>query len=663
MYHFYRSKAEIEVFGLPLNEDSRRREWRTGAYARKLKRILNFELTIYYVVKIQFLVRRFLRRLRLKAHKARERERENAALFLQRIARGFLARIFCNKMRMTNGLQPLNFQELFERRRREKAQMKITAHVNQETARLWNLFNFANDKFFSVYRQDFRKQHLEQLKILMTAIEDGKMGKFAFYDVAKDAKIPGKALKRWINDENIVKKRREEETYQDFESRNRQTKELLEGQLLVWAGRNESVRDAIEMWKVEVLSYKEAAPKVAKKPHPLCSIIPDYYDMTSLREILSQSKSWLGLNPSSARSEASLAERGRMLYTLLNDVSEEENYELQHQEQLARALVETHATAERPSSKVEPEEESADFVSASSSAEVLEGSDVRQAAPEYEAAIGPDVEMFIARIKAALYHSKVDIKKMFLVLDKDKDGYLSLHEFENAMRILNVRINSRDLYDISKTFVDHSMPTQLCLRLFLSCFTSDLICSESITDKVSLFSSTVMADFEAFAQSKKKLEQELIFKGSHLLDQFYNLLFSNQWKRREEKVELLSFCALKSVVSLFELDWHDRDTLVRFVRVLLYIHEQLWSQLLLELCTWYMPIESEAHLRKQVIAMKTKDERTSFHALSRRMSCFMPQQVGELEDVKFVMGCRNCSRISSLSLQGSILTQHVKTGN
>ena len=663
MYHFYRSKAEIEVFGLPLNEDSRKREWRTGAYARKLKRILNFELTIYYVVKIQFLVRRFLRRLRLKAHKARERERENAALFLQRIARGFLARIICNKMRMTNGLQPLNFQELFERRRREKAQMKITAHVNQETARLWNLFNFANDKFFSVYRQDFRKQHLEQLKILMTAIEDGKMGKFAFYDVAKDAKIPGKALKRWINDENIVKKRREEETYQDFESRNRQTKELLEGQLLVWAGRNESVRDAIEMWKVEVLSYKEAAPKVAKKPHPLCSIIPDYYDMTSLREILSQSKSWLGLNPSSARSEASLAERGRMLYTLLNDVSEEENYELQHQEQLARALVETHATAERPSSKVEPEEESADFVSASSSAEVLEGSDVRQAAPEYEAAIGPDVEMFIARIKAALYHSKVDIKKMFLVLDKDKDGYLSLHEFENAMRILNVRINSRDLYDISKTFVDHSMPTQLCLRLFLSCFTSDLICSESITDKVSLFSSTVMADFEAFAQSKKKLEQELIFKGSHLLDQFYNLLFSNQWKRREEKVELLSFCALKSVVSLFELDWHDRDTLVRFVRVLLYIHEQLWSQLLLELCTWYMPIESEAHLRKQVIAMKTKDERTSFHALSRRMSCFMPQQVGELEDVKFVMGCRNCSRISSLSLQGSILTQHVKTGN
>uniref|UniRef100_A0A7S4JTG1 Calmodulin n=1 Tax=Guillardia theta TaxID=55529 RepID=A0A7S4JTG1_GUITH len=625
MYHFYRRKAEIEVFGLPLNEDSRKREWRTGAYARKLKRILNFELTIYYVVKIQFLVRRFLRRLRLKAQKAREREREKAALFLQRIARGFLARIFCNKMRMTNGLQPLNFQELFERRRREKAQMQITAHVKQESARLWNLFNFANDKILSVYRQDFRKQHLEQLKILMTAIEDGKIGKFAFYDVAKDAKIPGKALKRWINDENIVKKRRDEETNQDFELRNQRTKELLEEQLLVWAGRNESVREAIGLWKVEVLSYKEAAPEVTKKPHPLCSIIPDYYDMKSLREILSQSESWLGLNPPSARSEASLAEGGWMLDSLLNHVSEQENYELQHQEQLARALVETHATAERPSSKVELEEP-AGFGSASSSAEVLEGADVRLGAPEHEAAIRPDVEMFIARIKAALYHSKVDIRKMFLALDKDKDGYLSLHEFDNAMRILNVRINSRDLYDISKTFVDDRMPTQLCLRMFLSCFTSDLICSESITDKVSLFSSTVMADFEAFAQSKEKLEQELISKGSHLLDQFYDLLFSNQWKRREDKVELLSFCALKSVISLFELDWHDRDTLVRFVRVLLYIHEQLWSQLLLELCTWYMPIESEAHLRKQLIAMKTKDERTSFHALSRRMSCFMPQQ-------------------------------------
>eukprot|EP00960_Hanusia_phi_P055374 762950-Hanusia_phi.AAC.4 len=635
MYHFYRKKAEIEVFGLPLSEDSRKREWKTGAYARKLKRILNFELTVYYVVKIQFLVRRFLRRLKMKAHKAREREKDRAALLLQRIARGFLARILCNKMRVTHGLDPLNFQELFERRKREKEQLILQGHVRRETERLWKLFHVANDGILRAYRLDVRKQHLEQLKLLVTAIEDGKIGDFAFYDVAKDARIPAKALKRWVNDDLIVKKPRDMESKEDFMWRNERTMSLLEEQVLVWAGSNERVREIIGLWRIEVFAPKEPAPEVAKKAHSLSHVIPDYYEMRSLREIMASAQRLLGLRShpdvssfphASARAEDEGAER------VLAELNEA-NDGLEHKDLGLPALMESDSLEAMPQmltsleQKEQQQQQQAEFDTASSACPTSEGPELTpHPPPADDPRADTELPSFISRVRASLYHRNIDMKTMLLALDKDKDGYLSLHEFDKAMRILNIRMNPRDLHDITRAFVEENTPTQLSLRCLLGWFTADLIRSESIDDKVSLFVSAVKADFDLFATSDNELELEQIRRGCVLLEQFNDLLLINPPKDGQH-VQLLGLCVLKNVVHMFELELHDKDTLVRFVRILLYLSEQRWKCLVLELYTWYMPIESEFHLRMQMTAMKKNKDKKQHAVLSHRVSCYMPVQV------------------------------------
>ena len=297
-------KVEKSVFRKVLNEFAREREWAAGKYARVLQKELEQKRKGAYVRKIQSAARKMIARIKAERQADVVAYRRKCTQLIQRTFRGHLARVSMSKMRSKQGFDPIDFQSVNNRRHAEKA----LCYYNEKVERQTNLILKANEhcieELFQLLRKNFIQQRLGQLKALVKGIKDGTVFGFSFLTISEHIRVPIKALNRWIRDENIIKKQRENETDEQFAVRLEKMMKAIHEKVLQWYDNTSLVQSLVKSWTDDIhLPFTNVSmPDGQSKGTMLAQQIPNFGNMKKLRDIFNAAKLLKALSTKKDRS-------------------------------------------------------------------------------------------------------------------------------------------------------------------------------------------------------------------------------------------------------------------------------------------------------------------------------------------------------------------------
>ena len=286
-----KQKIEKEVFGSPLVEMARDREWKTGGQARILKKAFQMQWKDMYVRKVQRGIRRFLLRLKLQTQNVRAQYRQDCAEHLQRIFRGHLARHHCTDIRLERGLEPIEYPLLNERRCAEKFAFFRKIEVERQTDLIVKADKHCCEEIFDVLLKSVTEQRLAQLQALLNGIKIGTVFCFSFLTVSEEIRLPIKALNRWVGGDLLIKKKKANETEDTFALRVDKMTQVVRDKVLLWYENTPHVQSLVFAWKDDVqLPALKDNLGVETKGSELSRLIPGFGNMKSLRDIFKAAK-------------------------------------------------------------------------------------------------------------------------------------------------------------------------------------------------------------------------------------------------------------------------------------------------------------------------------------------------------------------------------------
>ena len=113
-------QVEQEIYGQPINELARDREWATGAHARALRKEFEIRLKDMYARFVQRAIRRYLTAKRQAEQNLRDEYLQASRLIIQRVFRGHLARRQISHIRHMRMMEPIDFDLVRQRRMKDR---------------------------------------------------------------------------------------------------------------------------------------------------------------------------------------------------------------------------------------------------------------------------------------------------------------------------------------------------------------------------------------------------------------------------------------------------------------------------------------------------------------------------------------------------------------
>ena len=150
------------------------------------------------------------------------------------------------------GLPSSHFSRVLERRLKEKTAAIRREEIDRQTEMLLQADAHCCNEIFQRLQESVSSQRLAQLKALLHGIKIGTVFGFSFLTVSEDVRVPIKALNRWVGEDTIIKKKRDNETAEQFAERNDKMMNVIHEKVLAWFYKTPRVQGILSAWKGDV---------------------------------------------------------------------------------------------------------------------------------------------------------------------------------------------------------------------------------------------------------------------------------------------------------------------------------------------------------------------------------------------------------------------------
>ncbi len=253
--------VERRVFGAPLGEAQRAREWSTGVHARRMRREHEHLMAEHFATQIQRALAGMRARRVLQCIRRARAARLAAVIRIQRMFRGIKER-----RRMREKLQNLSasaglaaappggaaawtLQWLGQvREGREEAELDL--HEATAVARL-----------YGPIAERARRRRLEQAQRIVRAVLDGRLVGLVFRQLCEDVGgglVPPKAVERWARGQPVVQRRRAAESDTEWELRRERREAAVREAALEWIGRTGLALALVADWRGDAAGCRQS---------------------------------------------------------------------------------------------------------------------------------------------------------------------------------------------------------------------------------------------------------------------------------------------------------------------------------------------------------------------------------------------------------------------
>jgi CRP-like cAMP-binding protein len=260
--------VERRVFGSPLGEVQRTREWSTGVHARRMRREHEHLMAEHFATQIQRALAGMRARRVLQSIRRARAARLAAVIRIQRMFRGIVER-----RRMREKLQLLSaasglatappggaaawtLQWLGQvREGREEAELDL--HEAAAVAQL-----------YGPIAERARRRRLDQAQRIVRAVLDGGLVGLVFRQVCEDVgggMVPAKAIERWARGQPVVQRRRAAETDSEWEQRRERLEAAVREAALEWLGRTGLALALVADWRGDATGYRQSDAQLSSE--------------------------------------------------------------------------------------------------------------------------------------------------------------------------------------------------------------------------------------------------------------------------------------------------------------------------------------------------------------------------------------------------------------